>query len=102
MKNLAIKVVWPDQHSVNVTVRPQPLEPVRSDNTFQGIAFIPDTDIQTRDYFLNYLRDLTKRAADRSTIEVDAWEHAIDLIYDVLDVEFPPPEVVVVNLPTTR
>jgi hypothetical protein len=102
MKNLAIKVVWPDQRSVNVTVRPHPLEPVRSDNTFQGSTFIPDTDIQTRDYFITYLHDLTRRADEGSTVEVDAWEQAIDQIYDILDVEFPPPKVVVVNLPATR
>lgn len=101
MKSLALKVVWPDQHAVNVTVRPHPLERVRSEDTFQADDFIPDTDIQSREFFLDFLRELTKRAGAGATVQVDAWEHAIDQIYEVLEVEFPPPEVIVVNLPDT-
>jgi hypothetical protein len=102
MKNLAIKVVWPDRRSVNVTVRPHPLEPVRSDDTFQSSTFIPDTDIANRDYFVTYLRGLTRLADDGHTVEVDAWEQAVGQIYNILDVQFPPPKVVVVNLPAVQ
>jgi hypothetical protein len=99
MKSLTIKVVWNDQHSVNVVVSPRPLEPVRSDVAVESGAFIPDTDIRTREEFIGYLRDLTRGAAKDGTINVNAWEHSIDQIYDVLGVSFPPPDPITVDLP---